>query len=484
MRGNRPVSLSASKAAAAVVLCVLGAGTASAESLQQALVSAYLSNPALDAQRATLRAIDEEVPRAKSGRRPTVTGSYDTGRERFNSSGRTVQTGTLQSTGRVQSSLDGGNWPSGYSFSVDQPLFRGFRTRNAVKEAKASVRAGREDLRTVEQNTLLDAVTAYMDVVRDQEIVSLNENNVKVLSEQLKATEDRFEVGEVTKTDVAQAEARLSRAKSDLSTAQGNLKTSRATYERVIGNPPSNLKDQPPIDRLVPRELGDATSIGESENPTILSATFQEQAARFDLKQIKGELLPEVRLEASFDRRFDPSRLSDETETARVGGRVTVPLYQAGDVAARARQARETVSRRQRELDDARRVVQANVISAWSVLSAARARIESDEAEVRANKIALDGVREEEKVGQRTVLDVLDAEQELLDSRSSLVTSKRDTVVASYALVAAIGRLDSMHLNLPVQHYDPTEHYRRVKNKAFGLRPGRTHTKRMTRPRP
>lgn len=439
---------------------------AAAESLNEALAHAYVTNPTLKAQRAALRATDEGVPRAKSGYRPTIQATGDTGVQRDN----VELSAAAGGVGSVFA--DGKTRPTGYAFTLNQPVFRGLRTLNAVREAEANVRAGRETLRTVEQATLLDGVTAYMDVVRDQAIVRLRENNVKVLAEQLKATKDRFEVGEVTKTDVAQAEARLSGAKSDLSLARSNLQTSRAAYERVIGHPPSNVSDPPPIESLLPRSLDSALSIGDSENPTIASALFIEEAARYAVKQVKGELLPEVSFEAQYQRRYETSQSVESREESRYVGRVTVPLYQAGEVAARVRQAHQTVAQRKREIDEARVQTQADVVAGWGRLVAARAQIQSDQAQVRANTIALNGVREEEKVGQRTVLDVLDAEQELLDSQVDLVTSKRDKVVAEYTLLQAVGRLDSLNLNLSVARYDPTEHYRKVKHKFFGLRPG------------
>jgi outer membrane protein len=373
---------------------------ASAESLKNALASAYKNNPTLNAERAKLRATDEGVAEAKAGFRPSLSGTGDVGV-------RNIQTDTKTSSSTLSGSglfAEGTLHPKGYAFTLNQSLFRGLRTINGLREAEANVRAGREQLRSVEQTVLLNAVTAYMDVVRDQAITKLRENNVTVLTEQQTATKDRFEVGEVTKTDVAQADARRAGAVSQLNAAQGNLQSSRAVYEQVIGIAPSYLKQPPPIESILPQSLPDALGIGNAENPEILSAVHLEEAARFAIKQIIGETLPEIDVEARFQERFEPSFTTLSQEEATVTGRLTVPLYSGGAPSARVRAARNTQSQRRREIDAAREKTRADVVSAWSQLVSARAQLVSDEAQVRANKIALDGVREEEKVGQRTYI--------------------------------------------------------------------------------
>lgn len=455
-----------------VMLILLSASVrgASAETLQQAMVSAYMSNPTINAQRSALRATDEGVTQAKSGFRPRASAGADTGYRNFNSESRNPAFDNVGVGGvGIGSGSEGSSNPRGYSVTVTQPLFSGFRTLNATREAKANVYAGREALRSVEQSILLNAVSAYMDVVRDQAIVRLRENNVNVLSEQLTATRDRFEVGEVTKTDVSQAEASRAGSISQLSAAQAALKSSRAVYEQVIGHPPSNLSDPSPMESGLPRQLPDAIAIADAENPDILQALFLEEAARYVVKQIIGETLPQLDLEAQYNKRYNSTRLSEYQEETTVMGRVTVPLYSGGEPSARARAARHTVQQRKREIDNARTVARANVVAAWSQLVSARAQIESSQAQVRANQIALNGVREEEKVGQRTVLDVLDAEQVLLDAQVSLVQTRRDLVVASYTVYSAIGRLDAASLSLQVDYYDPDEHFQRVKNKWLGF---------------
>ncbi len=442
--------------AVASLLCpAFVAHQASAETLRDALAAAYKYNPRIDAERARLRATDEEVARAHSGYRPTVTGSADIGYER-------------RST-KPPSAADGETHPKGYSLNATQPIFNGFRTLNSVREAEAVVRSGRETLRSVEQEVLLQAVTAYMDVVRDQAIVRLRENNVTVLSRELKATQDRFSVGEVTRTDVAQAEARRASAGSQLDLARANLKSSRATFERVVGHPPSNLQEQRPHEKSLPRSVTDAVSIARRESPTVVAALYREQAARHNVDKIWGEMLPEVRVDAAHTHRYDPSRTTDEVETTTVTGRVTVPLYQAGEVHARVRQSKHTHVSRLQEIEQTRTEAKERVEQGWSQLTAARAALESDRVQVNATRTALAGVREEERVGQRTLLDVLNAEQEALNAEVQLATTQRNLVVASYNVLASIGRLSVVDLGTVEKAYDPEVHYHDVRRKWWGI---------------
>jgi outer membrane protein len=447
-----------------------GASAVSAETLRSALAAAYMTNPTLNAERAKLRAIDEKASQARSNFRPSISADLDTG---YLKGKPNPVDGTPASTGGF--SAGGTNHPTGYTLTIDKTLFRGFRTLNAIRQADADIQSGREDLRAVEQLTLLDAVTSYMDVVRDQAIVRLREGNVRVLSEQLKATEDRFEVGEVTRTDVAQAEARRSGSNSQLSLAQSNVKTSRASYQRVIGHPAGNVVEPSPIDSLLPHALPSALDTAEVENPALQSAIHAEEASRYAIKQIRGEMLPEISVEATYSDTLDPSVALDRIEETTLFGRIRVPLYSQGEPSSRVRAAVETNRQRKQQVDEARAQAVAIVIAAWGRLVSSRAQIISDQSQVKANNIALNGVKEEEKVGQRTILDVLDAEQEFLDAQVTLVTTKRDKVVASFILLSAIGRLDTGHMRLSVEEYDPTVHYNAVKNKWFGTntdRPG------------
>jgi outer membrane protein len=437
---------------ALLVACGLLSSTANAESLKDAMASAYLTNPQLKAQRASLRAVDENVARANSGYRPTVSGQAD------------------HSTQDVKTRPDyqdasGMSNPRSYAVGISQPLFQGFRTINAVRGAEAEVEAGREDLRTMEQQVLLAAAQTYLDVVRDLTIVALKENNVKVLAEQLKATENRFQVGEVTKTDVAQSTASLSGGQSDLALSQATLQISRANFERVVGHSPRQLTTPEPIDRALPNSLERAIQTGGAENPTIIAAIYRERAQDHAIEEARGELLPTVSLNASYTAGYDPAHGTKEQDVGLVTGRITVPLYQAGEVGARIRQNVEMRSQLRQVIDQTRQQVTANVTTSWSQVTSIRSQILANKAQVDANSIALSGVREEEKVGQRTVLDVLNAQQALLNSQVTLEMSKHDLGVASYSLVAAIGHLTSGDLALSVAQYDPSKHYKAVKNK-------------------
>lgn len=442
--------------ATASSVALSAAGPVTAETLKQALSSTYSYNPALDAQRARLRATDEGVPIARSGYLPQI-----------------GATGTLNYQ-NTHNRPDPGNsngelYPQQYQGTISQNLFNGFQTHNAVNAAEAQVRAGRETLRDTERTILLQAVTAYMDVVRDTAIIGLQESNVQVLSRELKATKDRFSVGEVTKTDVAQAEARRAGAVSQLDLARANLKTSRANFEQVVGHPPSNLHETPLPEKLLPKSLGDAIGISARENPLVVAALYNEQAARFTVDQIRGQLLPSVDVQASISDTIEPSRFVKETTQGVVTGRLTVPLYEGGRVYAQVRQAKHTHVAALQAIEQSRTQVQQGVTQAWSQLQAGRAQLESDRIQVEANRTALAGVREEERVGQRTLLDVLNAEQEHLNSQVNLVTDKRNLVVAAYAVLSQIGRLDATYLNVSAEVYDPEIHYEEVRRKWFGL---------------
>ncbi len=331
------------------------------------------------------------------------------------------------------------------------------------------MRAGRETLRGVEQEVLLQAVTAYMDVVQDQAVVRERETNLNVLSRELKATEDRFAVGEVTRTDVAQSQARRASAVSDLDRARADLKTFRGNFEQVVGHPPSDLIEPSGYERLLPRTLEEAIAIGTKENPAVVAALYSEQSARFAVDQVRGQLLPTVELEANYENRFDTSTFVDESEVGRVQGRLRVPIYEGGAIYAQVRQAKQTHVQRLQEIEQFRSETERSIVQAWSQLLGARARVQSDKVQVEANQTALTGVREEERVGQRTVLDVLDAERELVNSQVQLAVSRRDVVVESYTLLAAVGRLDVLNVDVTSTVYDPEAHYDEVRRKWFGL---------------
>ncbi len=443
--------------ALALAIAVVGfcAVPARSETLREALAAAYATNPKLDAERARLRATDEEVPRAQSGFAPTVLGSADIGSQ--------------HTTSKPAAATAGDTQPWGYAITVRQSVFSGFQTSNEVSEAEATVKAGRENLRQVETTTLLDAVTAYTDVVRDMAVLRLRENNVEVLSRDLEAAETRRAVKEVTKTDVAQARARRARAVSAADLAKANLKVSRANFEKVVGHAPQGLGMPSLRLKLLPKTIEEAWQTAERESPNVNSALFREEAARFAVDKVRGELLPEVGVEASYGHRANPNAAYDEQDAASVTGRLTVPLYDGGEIRARVRQAKHTHVSRIQEIEQARTETQATVTAAWSKVMAARAQLKSDSVQVDANRLALEGVREEERVGQRTMIEVLNAEQEYLDSQIQLVSTRHDVVLASYELLGAMGLLSAERLALTSEVYDPEVHYEESRQNWFGI---------------
>ena len=447
---------------AAAMAAVLGAASpAGAETLESALAQAYRNNPTLNAQRAALRATDESVPQALANYRPRVTGTFDSGYQHFES----ISTSGGQFT-KTNTNIS----PRGGNVGLVQPVFNGFRSGNLTRQAEAAVLSGRETLRNAEQTALLDAATAYMNVLRDTAILDLQRRNVQVLQEQLKQARDRFNVGEVTRTDVAQAEARLAQSQSQVLAAEANLKASQATYRRVIGAEPVNLRPAMPVDRLSPRSLPASIDLGRTEHPTVTAAQYTVDAALHAVKAAEGTLYPTVTFESSVQRRWDVQPGVTDQMTGTVLGRATVPIYQGGSEYSIIRQNKETLGQRRIELDVQRDLVRATVVQAWSQLEATKAQIIAAQAQVTATEVALNGVREEARVGQRTTLDVLNAQQELVNARVSLVTAQRDRVVASFTLLASVGHLSPQVLKLPTETYDPRVHYHQVRDKWIGVR--------------
>ncbi|HXR35088.1 MAG TPA: TolC family outer membrane protein, partial [Candidatus Binataceae bacterium] len=324
--------------------------------------------------------------------------------------------------------------------------------------------------RNAEITVLLNAATAYMNVVRDAAIVKLRQNNVKVLSEQLRATEDRFKVGEVTRTDVAQAQSGLAQSQADLSIAQGTLYGDQALFAQYIGHPAANLRDPGPPAKLLPKTLQGAIDIAEAENPGILGAIFRERAQQHQVKSVKAQLLPNLSLNASqtwANQPFGAPHIGF-TEESRVYGQLSVPIYEAGSVSAQIRQAIETLSQARENVDAQRELARANVSSQWGLIVAAKGNVAAAKSAVEATGIALQGVQEEEKVGQRTILDVLNSEQQYLNAGVNLVSFQRDLVVASYGVLAYMGRLTASDISLQTEIYDPTRYYGEVKDAWYG----------------
>lgn len=442
----------------AVTTVLVGSVTASGETLEEALAAAYESNPQLLAQRAALRATDEGVSSARAGFLPTLSGTY--------THSETEGTQTFSGgSGDVDTKTDS------YQLDLGQNIFNGLQDRNAVRSAKSSVMAGRAQLQSVEQQVLLEAVTAYMNVLRDNAVVELNKNNVQVLERQLQASQDRFRVGEVTRTDVAQSEARLEGAKSDLLTAEATLAASRAQYRRVIGDTPGSLETPSRQPRL-PESLDNAIELAMDLSPGVIAARYNEEAARADVRQAGGALLPSLDAFArwSKDERAGAAAANQlsGSEFTTIGVQLSVPLYQGGARHSAVRRAKQIRSQRIMDIRQAERVAQENVFVAWDQYRAAVGQINSSEAQVRASEIALEGVRQEAYVGSRTTLDVLNAEQELLNARVALVRAQRDEAVSAYTLVSATGKLTARDLRLGITAYNPEDNFDRVDDKLFG----------------
>jgi outer membrane protein len=450
---ERPLALTIGVALGALV-----ASGAGAQSLDQSLAAAYINNPTLNAQRAAARAVDEKVPQALSGFRPQVFAGADAG------------------VAWSRSRLKGGGTVSGavttydYGLTVTQNVFNGFITLNSTRSAEAQVLGARETLRNTEQNVLLDAVISYMGVVRDTAIVELQRQNLEALREQLRATRDRFDVGELTRTDVAQSEARVALAESQLSAANAALNASRAAFRRDIGVDPRRLSPARPVEHLVPKSVDASIALSENQHPAIAAARYGVDVASLQVKVAEGALLPVVTVEGSVSRAHDPSLSTELQSSASVFGRLTVPIYQGGAEYSRVRESKETLGQRRLEADSARDQVRAAVIQSFGLLAASRFQVEAAQAQVNAAQIALNGVQEEYRVGQRTTLDVLNAQAELVNARALLITAQRDRVVNSYSLLAAIGRLSVEVLRLNVQAYAPEVHYYQVRDSWFGVR--------------
>jgi len=440
---------------ASVLALLAPLSMASAETLEQALVMTYNSNPSLQAQRAGVRGVDEGVSQALSGWRPSVTVVGEVGSE-YNKNALTTAPGG-----------DTTYNPSSLALSVSQPLYSGGQTVANTSAAEASVKAARSGLRSVEQSIFQSAVSAYMNVVRDQAVVDLNKNNVEVLARQREAAQDRFDVGEITRTDVAQAEARLAGSKSELVRSVGNLKVSEANYVRIVGQKPGKV-EYPDFPANFPESLEAALQMGMNNNPDIAAAKFQEESSKYAIRATSGKLLPSLTVNGSLSHTDSQSSATQWGEKGAVSAKLTIPLYQSGAVYSSVRQARQLNNQRKIEIEAAVRQVREAVTRSWEQLETARADISSTGEQVRANTIALEGVEQEAQVGSRTTLDVLDAEQELLGSQVNLVSARRNVYVAMYDVLAAVGNLGARELGLDVEYYDPEVNYKRVRNKWNG----------------
>ncbi len=434
--------------------------TGSAQSLTEALALAYNSNPQLNAARAATRASDEGIGIAAGAGRPKFNGTASFGAAQNDITLRNSSGGLFNSLNTI---------PGSIGLSLVQPIYAGGQIEAGKNQAKAALMAQRELLRSAEQTVLLAAATAFMDVIRDTALVSLSESNVKFLAEQVRAAKDRFGVGEGTQTDVAQATATYQLAISQLNATRAQLNASRAEFRQAIGKDPAKLTGADSVDKLLPKSMEAAVSAAQSENPSIVSAIHNVDVAVHNVKALEGALLPQLNVQGSVGRNWDGTSYKT-MNSAQIGLQLTVPLYQGGGEFAKVRQAKEELGGAKIQVDLTRDTVRYNVVAAWGMLQAANASISAYRAQVEASQLALNGVIEEQRVGQRTTLDVLNQQTALITARSNLVNAERSRIVGSYQLVAAVGRLDADHLRLKVSSYDPSAHYEAVKDKWFGLR--------------
>jgi outer membrane protein len=447
----------------AALLLFQSASPVLADTIEAALIRSYQNNPQLNAQRASVRSTDENVPQALSGYRPQVALTASGG-------GQYLDSVTRSAPGTPSGKITGVGEPRSVGGTITQTLYNGGQTGNRTRAAESQVSAAREGLRVLEQSVLLAAATIYMDYLRDSAIVEVQRNNTRVLEQTLKQTRDRFNVGEVTRTDVAQSEAQLAAGRTQQLTAESNLTTTRANFRRIIGNDPQALAPGSPVDRFLPATLAGAIDMGLIENPNVTAAMYGIDVSFLQVKINEGALFPTVTLQAAVQQAYDTTLQSPRSFGASATANVTVPLYQGGAEYALIRQSKESLGQQRLNLDQVRDQTRATVAQAWGQLIAGRAQVSSAQSQVTASEIALNGVREEARVGQRTTLDVLNAQQALVNARVALVTAQHDRVVASYSVLNAVGRLSPVTLKLQTSIYDPSVHYHQVRDSWGGVR--------------
>ncbi|MCV3243480.1 TolC family outer membrane protein [Mesorhizobium sp. ZC-5] len=440
----------------------LAPASAFAETISGALAKAYQLNSTLNSARAGVRVTDEGVAIAKSGYRPTITGSatidYSNTHSRPEFGHRTTELTT-----------------GSFGVEIRQTLFDGFQTKNNVAAAESRVLAQQQSLKNDEQLILFDAASAYMDVIRDRQIAVLRERNLQFLSEQVRAARSRFDVGEGTRTDVAQADASRSAAVAQLAAARAQAKSSEAIYRQLIGEEPNSLKAPSPLAKLLPKSLQQAMALAQEQHPAIVATERMVDVAAFTVKSTEGQLLPQVSASAGVSEAYrdsspDTTGQNGRSTSAGIGLQLTVPIYQGGRTSAQVRQSKESLGQARIEVDVSRDQVRAAVTSAWSQYQASAENVSAIRETVSAAQLALEGVIEERNVGQRTTLDVLDSQADVINAQISLVEAERNVVVASYAILSAVGNLSARRLSLQVAEYRPEEHYNAVKDKWYGLR--------------
>ena len=473
VRGRNRTGVLTAAVLAAAVLCAaagLPGGRALADTLESALAYAYANNPQINAQRALVRATDESVPTALAGYRPRAVATANIGFQSLSTTIREVGSTTPIDRPAPHFTQSGTNMPRGVGFTATQTLLNGFQTANRTRLAESQVFAAREALRSLEQTVLLNAATAYMNLLREAGILELQRSNLDVLTEQLRQTNQRLQSGNVTATDVSQSEARLNVGRTQLFAAEANYASARAAYRQVIGLDPGRLAPAAPVDRFTPHTLADAMAAGVAQNPAVSAAQHNVDVAIHQVKVAEGALYPTLALQGTVQKNYDQALNLLQSFTAAGTLQYSAPLYQGGAEYAAIRQAKETQGQKQLDLSFARDQARLGVVQAWAQLEAAKQSIESTKNQVKAAEAALNGVREEARLGQRTTLDVLNAQQELVNARIALVQAQRDRLVNSYALLAAVGRLSPQVLGLRVPAYDPQVHYHQVRDVWFGVR--------------
>ena len=447
-----------------VALAASGPAQADTRTLTEALAAAYSNNPALQAARAQLRSVDENVPQALAGWRPTVTITANAGYNQYTTVRRAYNPLTGYPGDTITNNTLG---TSTQQLNVTQPIWRGGQTRANTNHAENQVMSQRAQLMATEEQLFTNVISAFVSVIANQQVLALDVNNEQVLTRQLQATNDRFRVGELTRTDVAQAEAALASATATRQTAEGTLEAARATYEQLVGEPPGKLVQPQPL-RAPVNTLEEAKALSGRNNPTVIAALFNDAAAKDNFDVQYSKLMPNVSVQGLLIKTKDVSLQGNTTKAAEIYAQLSVPLYQGGAEYAAIRQARQQQQQTHKLIDDARRTAVQAVIAAWETYNASKATIESTRVQIRANQIALEGTEREAIVGSLTTLDVLNAEQLLLNSRVTLVQNLASLVNASYGVAAAAGRLTARDLTLPVPLYDETAYYAAVKNRWIG----------------
>jgi outer membrane protein len=448
-------------ATAVVLLGQMAALPVRADTMEGALLRAYQSNPQLNAQRALVRATDENVPQGLSGYRPKVAGTFAAG----------VGYSDQLADGGVGKKIEQGDQtPHSAALTVTQTVYNGNQTANKVRAAESQVSGAREGLRLMEQSVLLAAATIYMDFLRDSAILEVQRSNTKVLELTLKQTRDRYSAGLVTPTDVAQSQAQLAAAQSQEQAAESTLTTTRANFRRIIGKQPANLQPASPVDRYLPPTQSGAVELALRQNPNVTAAMYGVDVSFLAVKINEGALLPTVSLQANVSKVWDPNITTINQFTAAANAQLNVPVYQGGMEYSLIRQSKETLEQQRLTMAQVRDQARADLVTAWGQLVAGKAQVAAAQSQVQASELAYLGTTKEAQVGQRTVIDILNAQQTLVNARVALVTAQHDRVVASYAVLNAIGRLSPQVLHLSTPAYDPSVHYQQVRDNWVGVR--------------